>query len=315
MGLKIISLERLTTFLNKCGETFASKTHTHTKDDIKTALGYIPAQSISEEESLIKVAVPALGWEGTSAPYTQTINVEGVHETDNPILVSVLEYNASPDVQKTYSKIFGILSSGVGVTNEGSISFSVYEKPEADITIGLKVTATPNVDDNIITDIQNSVTVCQTAKTDAEKAKDTATEQANIATEKANEIISSATSVAENTKIVTDKTGTVTQKYNEIVTIGNTVTEKSDDVSKNATLAKRYAVGGVVSEDAQDNAKYYYEQVSEIKNKLDTTAKLVIPDFYVDFETGELMSTTKSSGINFWIEDGVFYGETIKEEV
>lgn len=76
-------------------------------------------------------------------------------------------------------------------------------------------------------------------------------------------------------------------------------------------LAQRYAVGGVVPEDSEDNAKSYYQQTKDIKTQVDASAELVIPHFYIDFATGKLMSDTKAKGKRFWISNGILYGENV----
>ena len=68
-------------------------------------------------------------------------------------------------------------------------------------------------------------------------------------------------------------------------------------------------------EDAQDNAKYYYEQSQILKNQIDAAASLVVPQFFIDLETGALMSDKKAQGMRFWLEDGAFYGEAGSEEM
>jgi len=75
-------------------------------------------------------------------------------------------------------------------------------------------------------------------------------------------------------------------------------------------LSKRYAVGDeefVGSE--TDNSKYYYQQTRNLKAQVDAVAKIVVPQFYIDFSTGKLMSDTEAKGMTFWIEDGKLYGE------
>ena len=52
--------------------------------------------------------------------------------------MSVLSENANLTTQKAYMKAFGIISSGVAITENGSVTFKVYKKPVVDITVGLK---------------------------------------------------------------------------------------------------------------------------------------------------------------------------------
>lgn len=84
------------------------------------------------------VTLTASGWTGDAAPYSQTVEVEGVTSEDNPIFVSLLEDGAPAETQKAYMKAFGIIASGTGTTAAGSVTFKVYKKPETDIMIGLK---------------------------------------------------------------------------------------------------------------------------------------------------------------------------------
>ena len=76
-----------------------------------------------------------------------------------------------------------------------------------------------------------------------------------------------------------------------------------------ALMAKRYSDGGVIPGDAEDNAKWYYQQTKTLKNQVDTMAKISVPHFYVDPVTMQLMSDTEAKGMRFWYENGKFYGE------
>lgn len=84
------------------------------------------------------VVLPASGWTGSSAPFVQTVSVEGAKEDRDARLVSVLADGASLEVQKAYTKAFSIISSGTGVLGDGVATFKVYKKPETDITVGLQ---------------------------------------------------------------------------------------------------------------------------------------------------------------------------------
>lgn len=165
---------------------------------------------------------------------------------------------------------------------------------------------------------ETTVTNAAAAARDAE----TATSQAAIATSKATNAAASANSAAADAQTASGKASTATsqatlasQKAQEAASSERTATTKAADALDSANDAKRYAVGGVVAEDAQDNAKYYYEQSQILKNQIDAAASLVVPQFFIDLETGALMSDKKAQGMRFWLEDGAFYGEVGSEEM
>ena len=93
---------------------------------------------VDSKNKITSLTLIADNWVGDTAPYTQTVSVEGITANDNPILVSMLAAGTNPDMQKEYNKAFGIISSGAGLTEDGSVTFCVYSKPTMDITIGLK---------------------------------------------------------------------------------------------------------------------------------------------------------------------------------
>lgn len=99
---------------------------------------YLKKRIDRNEGEPANVTLTAAGWTGDAAPYSQTVEVEGVTAEDNPIFVSLLEDGAPADTQKAYMKAFGIIASGTGTTAAGSVTFKVYKKPETDIMIGLK---------------------------------------------------------------------------------------------------------------------------------------------------------------------------------
>lgn len=165
---------------------------------------------------------------------------------------------------------------------------------------------------------ETTVTNAAAAARDAE----TATSQAAIATSKATNAAASANSAAADAQTASEKASTATsqatlasQKAQEAASSERIATTKAADALDSANDAKRYAVGGVVAEDAQDNAKYYYEQSQILKNQIDAAASLVVPQFFIDLETGALMSDKKAQGMRFWLEDGAFYGEAGSEEM
>lgn len=165
---------------------------------------------------------------------------------------------------------------------------------------------------------ETTVTNAAAAARDAE----TATSQAAIATSKATNAAASANSAAADAQTASEKASTATsqatlasQKAQEAASSERTATTKAADALDSANDAKRYAVGGVTVEDAQDNAKYYCQQAQKLKDQIDNAASLVIPQFFIDLETGALMSDKKAQGMRFWLEDGAFYGEAGSEEM
>lgn len=167
---------------------------------------------------------------------------------------------------------------------------------------------------------EHSKTNAEVTKTNAEvsvQAAEAATTQADISTQKATSATASANSAAADAQIAANKAATATQMAQEATVQASDAADskkeaeaKATEAAESAKQSKRYAVGGVIAVDAEDNAKYYYEQTRELKSQIDATAKLVVPRFYIDFETGQLMSDKAAQGMRFWIQDGVFYGET-----
>lgn len=94
--------------------------------------------AVNRLNHVAEVTLTASGWSGSSAPYTQSVSVVGVTAEDEPILVSLLADGASETTQKAYAKAFACVTSGTGVTSDGTITFKVYKKPATDIKVGLK---------------------------------------------------------------------------------------------------------------------------------------------------------------------------------
>lgn len=94
-------------------------------------------EEFNQSIHVTQVTLSASGWSGSSAPYTQTVNVSNAKSSLEPILVSALNDGANADTQKAYAKAFGIISSGTATVGDGSATFKVYKKPATDCTVGL----------------------------------------------------------------------------------------------------------------------------------------------------------------------------------
>lgn len=95
-------------------------------------------KAVNRMNHVTTVTLTAAGWTGSSAPYSQTVAVEGMTADCNPLMISLLADGANEATQKAYNKAFGIVASGTGTTGNGTVTFKVYKKPEIDIIVGLK---------------------------------------------------------------------------------------------------------------------------------------------------------------------------------
>lgn len=94
--------------------------------------------AVNLSQGKFEVTFLTSGWEGESAPYTQTVEVEGMKAEYEPILVRALSKEATSEEKDAYDKAFGIISSGTGETGEGTVTFRVFKKPETDCKVALK---------------------------------------------------------------------------------------------------------------------------------------------------------------------------------
>lgn len=157
----------------------------------------------------------------------------------------------------------------------------------------------------------------QNARLAAESAE-TAQIQAGIATQKATSATASENNAAASAQIATQKatdagaSEQVTRdKAAEAEASQMASGQSAAEAQASALQAKRYSDGGVIPEDTEDNAKYYYEQTKILKEQVDAAAKISVPYFYVDPATMKLMSDTEAQGMRFWYDKGKFYGEEI----
>lgn len=164
---------------------------------------------------------------------------------------------------------------------------------------------------------EDAKTSGQNAQLSADSAA-VSTTQAGIASTKA----AAATAAANNTAA---DVITTTNKANDAAASEQVAREKaieagisqkgadqsSAEAEASANMAKRYSKGGVVPEDTEDNAEWYYQQTKNLKVQVDTAAKLLIPHFYIDPVTMKFMSDKEAKGMRFWYDNGKFYGEEI----
>lgn len=128
---KVLTVEN---FINKLKN---NGTTTESGFALDARYGKTLADSIQKMHSVVSVTLRAADWTGSAAPYTQTVFVEGVSDRDEPMLVSLLDKSATAEVQKAYSKAYGIVASGTGEARDGAVTFRVFKKPTTDITVGL----------------------------------------------------------------------------------------------------------------------------------------------------------------------------------
>ena len=97
----------------------------------------ISGEKVSQETSEDAAIEEDTAEETTLPPYTQTVAVNGAAEDMEVLLVSALPEGASPEEQEAYVKAFWIICGGTGTLGSQTATFTVYEKPETDITVGL----------------------------------------------------------------------------------------------------------------------------------------------------------------------------------
>lgn len=148
----------------------------------------------------------------------------------------------------------------------------------------------------------------ETSTTNAQEATqgaEIATAQAAIATSKATSATASANSAAADAQMATEKAtialqmaNTSSEKSRESANSANVALGKALEAEDSARLSKRYAIGGVVSDDAQDNSKWYCQQAENYAKVAQEVTDIIYPEIYVDLDTGHLISI---GGNNFSI--------------
>ena len=94
-------------------------------------------KSFLKLNTLFEINVPASGWIA-SAPYTQTVSVEGMSQFFNPSYAPDIEDSTSADSEKAIKKACGFISKFE--TLDGAIKLTCKaKKPTVDIPLMIKV--------------------------------------------------------------------------------------------------------------------------------------------------------------------------------
>lgn len=102
--------------------------------------GYVKVKDYDADMAKLQgtadITLPAAGWSG-AAPYTQTVQVPGVLDTDVPIIGLAIADGATPEDVKLQAKAWGCVDRAV--TGDGTITFYCYNKlPAVDFTVQAK---------------------------------------------------------------------------------------------------------------------------------------------------------------------------------
>lgn len=164
---------------------------------------------------------------------------------------------------------------------------------------------------------EDATTSGQNAQLAADSAA-VSTTQAGIATTKAAAATSAANQTAADVISTTAKAAeagasaqVARDKATEAGASKVAAEQSAEEAHDSADIAKRYAVGGVIPADTEDNARWYWEQVQALKRQIDQVAKLSIPRFWVDPQTMQLKSNFLAKGMSFRLENGKWIGKEI----
>lgn len=115
------------------------------------------------------------------------------------------------------------------------------------------------------------------------------------------------------------KEGSISEKHLRPEYLADIKVESSNaaasatEAAERALLSKSYSGGGTGTREGEetDNSKYYSEQAKNYMEAAQQVSQLTVPQFYIDFSTGCLMSQTEAAGMEFEIVDGDFIGRTV----
>ena len=109
----------------------------------KEYVDYVAGKSLTDGKNYAdsltfhpKITLTAAGWSGDKAPYTQTVEVEGITKDDEPHYGPV--YDVDYDTRQKQKAAFNEVSDLE--TADGSVTFTCdYDKPLVDLIIQLEV--------------------------------------------------------------------------------------------------------------------------------------------------------------------------------
>lgn len=109
-----------------------AETNINLKTKFDTIRDVISEKAIAKKFSS---AFSASGW-SAEPPFTQTVSLQGILETDNPVVDVVLNENV--DIAKAQSDAWGYISK-INTSNDAITALCLEKKPEVDLNIQLKV--------------------------------------------------------------------------------------------------------------------------------------------------------------------------------
>lgn len=118
--------------LDKSGGTMTGMLTLH--DDPSQPMHAATKQYVDSKTSIFNVTLDT-SWTGSSAPYSKTVTVTGILETDTPIIDVVMSGTYATDKarQEAWAYIYR------AVTSNNSITFYASEKPTVDLPVQIKV--------------------------------------------------------------------------------------------------------------------------------------------------------------------------------
>ncbi len=92
-------------------------------------------KKIDKRFEAVKITLWSNRWEGDGPPYTQTVQVEGIKEKDNPHVTLKIsdEYETAQNEMLTYSRLFK------AETSDGKIKFYATSPTEIELTLIVKL--------------------------------------------------------------------------------------------------------------------------------------------------------------------------------